>query len=304
MIQKLEFGATGHHSTRIIFGAAALGAMSQDRANRVLESVFENGVNHIDVAASYGEAEDRLAPWLRVHRKDVFLATKTGERGYEKARASIHLSLERMGIEQLDMIQLHNLTDEPGWQQALGHGGCLEAAVEAREEGLVRFIGITGHGTQAAAMHLKSLERFDFDSVLTPYNPSMMQDPHYAADFERLARTCRERNVAVQTIKAIARRRWRDEDTSKRFSWYEPIRDPEALRRAVQYVLYRPGVFLNTTSDATLLPQIFEAAGNFDGDDPDRIASLLGKIEKDADALAIEPLFVRGVSEDVLLSSN
>ena len=304
MIQTLEFGATGHLSTRIIFGAAALGAMKQDRADRVLELVFESGVNHFDVAASYGDAERRLAPWLHSHRNDVFLATKTGDRGYQDARASIRRSLERMGVDRIDLIQLHNLTDESGWQRALGEGGALEAAIEARDEGLVRFIGVTGHGTRAAAMHLKSLDRFEFDAVLTPYNPTMMQNPDYAGDFEQLKGICGERRIAVQTIKAIARRRWRDDDSSRRFSWYEPIRDPDALRRAVHFVLARPGVFLNTTSDATLIPLIFEAARNFDADDTDRIASLFGEVERDIETLAIEPLFVRGVSDDVLLQSN
>ena len=301
MIETLEFGSTGHRSTRILFGAAALGAMKQDRADRTLETVLEYGINHIDVAASYGNAEDRLAPWLRQHRKDVFLATKTGDRSYEKARESIHRSLERMKIDQLDLIQLHNLTDEPGWDRAMGQGGCLEAATEARDEGLVRFIGVTGHGTQAAAMHLRSLEHFDFASILTPYNPSMMQNPDYARDFENLSRVCGERGVAVQTIKSIARRRWREDDTTKRFSWYEPIREPDALRRAVHFVLRRPGVFLNTTSDATLLPLILEAARDYQVSEE---ATLDAALARDAEDLAIEPLFVHGFSDDVLLPAG
>ncbi len=296
MIQQLPFGRTGHSSTRTLFGAAALGAMRQDRADGVLELLREFGVNHIDVAASYGDAELRLAPWLAEHRADFFVATKTGERSYDGAKASIERSLERMGIDQIDLIQLHNLTDEPGWNTAMGPGGALAAAVEARDRGLVRFIGVTGHGTAVADMHLKSLEAFDFDSVLLPYNHMMMQDPRYAAAFERVCEVCRERNVAVQTIKSVARRRWREDDTSKRFSWYEPIRDPEALRRAVHWVLSRPGVFLNTSSDATLLRAILEAANEFD---PAASADVAESVAADADQLELEPLFVRGVSDTI-----
>jgi aryl-alcohol dehydrogenase-like predicted oxidoreductase len=296
MIDTLSFGRTGHTSTRILFGAAALGAMKQDRADRVLETILEYGINHIDVAASYGDAELRLAPWLRTHRGDVFLATKTGDRDYERARASIHRSLERMGVDQVDLIQLHNLTDERGWETAMGPGGALEAAIEARDEGLVRFIGVTGHGTLAASMHLRSLDHFDFASVLTPYNYSMMHVTDYPADFEALLARCADRGVAVQTIKSIARRRWREDDPSRRFSWYEPIRDPDALRRAVHYALRRPGVFLNTTSDATLLPLVLEAASDFDASAFDEDA-----VRDDGDRLGVEPLFVRGLSDEVLL---
>lgn len=298
MIETLPFGSTGHQSTRILFGAAALGAMKQDRADRVLETILEHGINHVDVAASYGEAELRLQPWLRQHRDDVFLATKTGDRDYDGARESIHRSLERMGTDRVDLIQLHNLTDEPGWEQAMGPGGALEAAVEARDEGLVRFIGVTGHGTYAAHMHLRSLERFEFDSVLTPYNHSMMHAPDYPADFDALSQLCAERGVAVQTIKSIARRRWRDDDPSRRFSWYEPIREPEALRRAIHFVLRKPGVFLNTTSDATLLPLVFEAARDFDAAAPE---SSDDDVRRDDERLGVEALFVRNVSDGVLL---
>ncbi|MEQ8860482.1 MAG: aldo/keto reductase [Pseudomonadales bacterium] len=295
-IQRLPFGRTGHTSTRTLFGAAALGAMRQDRADGVLEILREFGVNHIDVAASYGDAELRLAPWLAEHRQDFFVATKTGDRTYDGAKASIERSLQRMDIDHIDLIQFHNLTDEAGWNTAMGTGGALEAAVEARDRGLVRFIGVTGHGTAVADMHLKSLAAFDFDSVLLPYNHMMMQDPRYAASFEKVCALCRERNVAVQTIKSVARRRWRDDDTSKRFSWYEPIRDPEALRRAVHWVLARPGVFLNTSSDATLLRPMLEAARDFD---PARVGGVAEAVAEDVEELELEPLFVRGVSDTI-----
>ena len=296
MIERLPFGRTGHLSTRTLFGAAALGAMRQDRADTVLEMLAEFGVNHIDTAARYGDSELRLAPWLADHRDQCFLATKTGERTYDGAKAGIEQSLERLQVDVIDLIQFHNLADEDGWATAMGPGGALEAAVQAREQGLVRYIGVTGHGTQIADMHLKSLEAFDFDSVLLPYNHTMMQDAQYAASFERLLTVCRERNVAVQCIKAIARRRWREDDDSRRYSWYEPLRDPAALRRAVHWVLARPGVFLNTSSDATLLRATLEAARDFD---PAANGDLAAAVAADVAAQDVEPLFVRGVSDTI-----
>jgi len=251
-METLAFGRTGHQSTRILFGAAALGGMRQEKADQILELLLEHGINHIDTAASYGDSELRIGPWMERHRERFFLATKTGERTSAGARDSIRRSLERLRVPYVDLIQLHNLVDEAGWQTAFAPGGAVEALVEARDAGLVRFLGVTGHGTFAAEMHRRSLERFPFDSVLLPYNFSMMQNPVYAADFERLVALCRERGVAVQTIKSVARRRWQEEPRH-RFSWYEPLRDPEALRRAVHFVLARPGLFLNSSSDATLL---------------------------------------------------
>ncbi|MGD8416391.1 MAG: aldo/keto reductase [Pseudomonadales bacterium] len=296
MIERIAFGRTGHHSSRVIFGAAAVGGMRQEKADEVLETVRAAGINHIDVARSYGEAELRLAPFLADHRDDYFLATKTGQRTGDGARRELEESLARMGIDQVDLIQLHNLTDATGWDQAMATDGALAALVRARDEGLVRFIGVTGHGTYAPERHLKSLERFDFDSVLVPYNYSMRQNPTYRADLEALLECCAERQVAVQTIKAIARRRWTDADADRRFSWYMPIRDPEALARAVAYVLGRPGIFLNTTSDATLLPAVFAAAEE-QREVPDDEA-----MAADQAALGVEPLFVRGVSDDVRIA--
>jgi aryl-alcohol dehydrogenase-like predicted oxidoreductase len=293
LIERLQFGRTRHASSRIIFGAAALGGMKQERADSLLELLLEYGVNHIDAAASYGDAELRLAPWLRNHRASFFLATKTGERSYAGAHAELHRSLERLGVDRIDLIQMHNLVEPDEQVRALGPGGALEALVEARGQGLVDFIGVTGHGTRAAAMHSASLSRFDFDSVLLPYSYAMMRSPEYAADFETLASLCAERRVAVQTIKSVARRRWQEGDASKRFSWYEPIRDPEALRRAVHWVLARPGVFLNSSSDATLLRATLEAASEV-GPRPSDAA-----MSRDAERLAIEPLFVRDVSDRI-----
>lgn len=297
MISKIPFGRTGHRSTRTIFGAAALGAMRQDRADRVLETLLQYGVNHIDVAASYGDAELRVGSWMDAHRKQFFLATKTGERTAAGARDSIRRSLERLRVDQLDLIQFHNLTDDEGWQIAMGPGGALEALIEARQEGLVRFIGVTGHGTRVPQMHLRSLERFDFDSVLLPCNYMMMQIPEYAQNFEKLMLLCQQRSVAVQTIKSIARRRWLADDTKPHFSWYEPVKDPDALRSVVHWLLSRPGVFLNTSSDATLLPSILQAAEELESTstevDIDKV------MQAKAEQLEMEPLFVPGETETI-----
>src|SRR3954469_15798114 len=176
MIPRMRFGATGHDSSRVIFGAAALGSVTKADADRALEVLLEHGVNHIDVAASYGDAELRVATWLQRNPGTFFVATKTGERSYREAREQIRRSLDRLGVDRIDSIQLHNLVDVIDWETALGANGALEAAVEAREEGLVRFIGVTGHGLSIAEMHRRSLERFPFDSVLLPYNFVQMQD--------------------------------------------------------------------------------------------------------------------------------
>jgi aryl-alcohol dehydrogenase-like predicted oxidoreductase len=291
-VETLPFGRTGHRSTRVIFGAAALGAMRQEKADRVLGRLLAAGINHIDTAASYGDSELRVGAWMARHRDRFFLATKTGDRTADGARASLERSLERLGVPQVDLIQLHNLVDEHEWETALGPGGALEALVEARQRGQVRFIGVTGHGTHAAEMHRRSLERFPFDSVLVPYSFTMLRTPEYAAELERLLAVCRERGVAVQTIKSIARRRWQGEG-ERRFSWYEPLRDPEAIRRAVHFVLARPGLFLNSSSDATLLDCILSAAS--DAPAPPAEAALAADVAR----YEIEPLFVRGVSDGI-----
>ena len=263
MIAKASFGRTGHESTRTIFGAAALANVTQAEADETLEILREHGVNHIDTAASYGGSELRVAPWLKRHRGDFFLATKTGKRDYRGAREEIHLSLERLGVDHVDLLQLHNLVDVIEWEFALRDGGALEAAVEARDEGLVRFIGVTGHGLTVARMHARSLERFPFDSVLLPYSYVQMRDGRYAADFEALLALCRERDVAVQTIKAISLAPWdgREQTAS---TWYEPLREQDDIDVAAHWVLGRDDVFLNTVGDVTVLPKVLAAASRYE----------------------------------------
>jgi predicted aldo/keto reductase-like oxidoreductase len=262
MIPTLDFGRTGHISTRVIFGAAALGNVTQDEANRTLDQLLEHGINHIDTAASYGDSELRIGPWMAEHRGRFFLATKTGERSYGAARDQIRRSLERLRVSKVDLIQLHNLADPNEWEVAMGPDGALRACLEARDEGLVRFIGVTGHGTIIPTMHLKSLERFDFTSVLLPYNYPMIQNPTYAADFEALAGECASRNVAVQTIKSITAAPWGDRQPTAT-TWYEPLKGQADIDRAVSWVLGRPGIFLNTVGDINFLPKVLDAASRF-----------------------------------------
>ena len=203
MIAKQIFGRSGHASSRILLGAAAFSDVTQTETDTAIELALSFGVNHVDVAASYGEAELRLGDWIRRHGRPFFLATKTEERTATKASEEIQRSLERLQVTQVDLIQLHNLVDTQEWEIALGPGGALEAAIQAREQGLVRFIGITGHGLTVAKMHRQALERFYFDSVLLPLNFLMLQNQQYRSDFLGLVEICQARNVAVQTIKSL-----------------------------------------------------------------------------------------------------
>jgi aryl-alcohol dehydrogenase-like predicted oxidoreductase len=262
VIARAPFGRTGHESSRTIFGAAALGSVTQREADAALGRLVEHGVNHIDTAASYGDSELRLAPWLKEHRSEIFLATKTGRRDYVGAREEIRRSLQRLGVDYVDLLQLHNLVDVIEWEFALREGGALDAAVEARDEGLVRFIGVTGHGLTVAHMHSRSLERFAFDSVLLPYSYVQMRDERYAADFEALAAVCSERGVAMQTIKAISLAPW-DGREQTAATWYEPLRAQDEIDLAVHWVLGRPDVFLNTVGDVEILPRVLDAAERF-----------------------------------------
>jgi aryl-alcohol dehydrogenase-like predicted oxidoreductase len=285
MIERRPFGRTGHSSSATLFGAAALARATQAEADRTFELLLRHGINHIDTAARYGDSELRIGPWMARHRKDFFLATKTGERSASAAREGIHRSLERLRVDHVDLLQLHSLGHPDEWEQALGPGGALEAAVEARRHGLVRFIGVTGHGWTIAAMHKRSLARFDFDSVLLPFNFFMAQSERYRQNFEEVLGVCRERNVAVQVIKSIARGPWATTDRT-RTTWYQPLEEQADIDRAVHWALGVPGVFLNTVGDLGLLPKVLDAASRFERRPPDvemsamldsaRVTSLFG----------------------------
>jgi aryl-alcohol dehydrogenase-like predicted oxidoreductase len=285
MIPVLPFGRTGHESTRLIFGAAAIGNVSQDEADQTMELIRRHGINHIDTAASYGDAELRLGPWMELHRDEFFLATKTGERTRVDAYNQIQSSLERLRTDRIDLIQLHNLVDEDEWRTAFRTGGAVEGVIEAKEDGFVRFIGVTGHGVTVAAQHLRSLQEYPFDSVLLPYNFAMSRNVRYMADFEALTALCVERGVAVQTIKAITRGPWGDREPTAN-TWYEPLTDQRPIDIAVSWVLGRNDVFLNTVGDIHILPQVIDAAERYE-ERPSE--AQMTDLEK---AFGLTPLFV------------
>jgi aryl-alcohol dehydrogenase-like predicted oxidoreductase len=293
MIPTAPFGRTGHDSTRVIFGAAGLASMRQERADEVLATLLRHGVNHIDTAAGYGDSELRIGPWMAEHRAEFFLATKTGERTGDAARAELERSLERLHVDHVDLIQLHNLVEPDEWDIAHGPGGAVEALARARDEGLVRHIGVTGHGVRIARMHLRSLERFPFDSVLLPYSFVALTDDAYRADVEELLGVCAANMVAVQTIKGVSRRRWREDDDRRRFAWYEPLTDDGAIGRAVRWVLGNPQVFLVTTSDATVMTRVLDAA------EGDLTRPPEAEMQADVHALAMEPLFDGAATERI-----
>ena len=293
MIDRQNFGTTGHSSSRVIFGAAGLGGVDQATADSLLPLLDAHGVNHLDTAASYGDAELRLAPWLAKRRDDFFVATKTGERTADGARRQLELSLARLDTDYVDLIQLHNLVEEEEWEVAHGRGGAVEALVRAREEGLVKAIGVTGHGLRVPGMHLRSLERFDFDAVLFPYNYQLRKLEQYRIDSDALIDRCAALGIAIQTIKSIARRRWPEPKPEGRLGWYQPIEDEAAIGRAVRYVLSRPGLFLNSASDFRLLHAVLSAAeGPLDAPTP-------AELEADAGELEMAALFDGGAFERI-----
>jgi aryl-alcohol dehydrogenase-like predicted oxidoreductase len=276
MIERRPFGRTGHSSTVTLFGAAALAQASQAEADRTLELLLRHGVNHIDTAARYGDSELRIGPWMARHRKDFFLATKTGSRSAREAREDLHRSLERLRVDRVDLIQLHSLGHPDDWDQAMGPDGALEALIEARAQGLARHIGVTGHGWTIAALHRRSLARFDFDAVLLPFNFFMAQNERYRRAFDEVLAMCRERNVAVQVIKSIARGPWAATERSHT-TWYQPLEAPADIARAVHWIQGLPDIFLNTVGDLALLPAVLEAAARFERRPSDaEMAEMLG----------------------------
>jgi aryl-alcohol dehydrogenase-like predicted oxidoreductase len=285
MIPRLAFGRSGHQSTRTIFGAAALAQVSQEEADQTLEVLLEYGVNHIDVAASYGEAEMRVGPWMDQHRDEFFLATKTENRTYTGAKDELHRSLEKLRVDYVDLWQMHFLIEEEDWQTAMGPGGALEAFIEAKESGLARYLGVTGHELRVINYHKRCLERYDFDSVLLPYNPVLMQNPVYTDEFESLMSMCQERNVAVQTIKSLSKGPWKEKERT-RATWYEPYEDQAYIDALVHWVLSRPGIFLNTVGDIHLLPRVLDAARRFEE------GSSQADFEDVISQMEVEPLFV------------
>lgn len=285
MIEKMRFGRTGHMSSRVIFGAAALGKVTQKEADETYELLKRYGINHIDTAQSYGEAELRIGPWMKRDRSSFFLATKTDKRTKKEALNELHQSLEKLQTDHIDLWQFHLLVDEKQWEMAMGEGGVLEAAIEAKHQGLIKYIGVTGHGLGAPRAHYRSLMKYDFDSVLFPYNYTMMQNTQYSSDVDQLMELCKQRSVAVQTIKAITRKEV-GEAVNPFATWYNPLTDPTSIAMAIGWVLQNPEVFLNSVGDITLLPILLEQASG----------SLLVPSDGEMEALVSEqgmkPLFV------------
>lgn len=262
MIPTLSFGRTGLESTRTIFGAAAFWDTPQKAVDATMDLILQNGVNHVDTTFSYGKSEQLLGDWIRRHGRPFFLATKTEERTKRAAYDQIRRSLDLLHVPQVDMIQLHASHEEPDWSTAFGPGGVVEAVIQARDEGLVRFIGVTGHGVPVPEFHLRSLAQFDFDSVLLPYSYVMMQNPRYAEGFNKVLAVCKERNIAVQTIKGINRSPWKDIQQN-RTTWYRPLEEQADIDLAMHWVFGNPQVFLNTAGDINLLPLILDSAHRF-----------------------------------------
>jgi aryl-alcohol dehydrogenase-like predicted oxidoreductase len=284
LIEKQSFGKTGHMSTRTIFGSVCLRRASQNEADKVLDLLVEYGVNHVDTAPLYGDAELRLGPWMKRNRDQFFLATKIDKRTYSEAREQFYRSLDRLQVDHVDLLQIHNLTDVVYRETVMGPGGALEFLIEARDKGLTRFIGVTGHGIQAPKMHLESLDRFAFDSVLLPCNYLLMQNSNYFTDFNNLISYCANLNIAVQTIKSIARGLWGTKPRSH-VTWYEPLSDEESIIKAVHWVFGIAGIFLITVGDMQELPKFLEAATGFQKSPSDE------QMKEVVEKQGVEPLF-------------
>lgn len=259
-MQQRRLGRLGHQSSVLIYGAAALAEVDQDTADASVQLALDAGINHLDVAASYGDAELRLGPWMPTIRERVFLATKTGLRDRDEAWAQLNRSLERLQTDHLDLLQVHAVGDPEELELVTRRGGSLEAAVRARDEGLTGAIGITGHGHQAPATHLEALRRFPFDTVLTPLNYILGQDPAYLADYQALVAEIQANDAALMIIKAASRRNWPEPDGHSYGTWYEPFDDQERIGAAVAWVLSHPEVTgIATPGDVRLLPLLIEA---------------------------------------------
>lgn len=273
-MEKRRFGRTGHMSTIVIFGAFAVGQIAQREADAVMELLLEHGINHIDVAPSYHDAELRLGPWLEKHRDRFFLGCKTQLRGREEARAELYRSLERLRIDRFDLFQLHAVTTMEELDQCFASGGAMEAVLETRDEGLTRYVGITSHGLQAPAVEMAALERFDFDSLLFPLNFKMWADKAYRRDAMALLRMAAERDVGTMVIKSLTKGPWGDREP-RYHTWYEPFDEAGEVERALRFALSQPVTGAISAGDARLLPMILDAAERFQPMDEADRAELL-----------------------------
>jgi aryl-alcohol dehydrogenase-like predicted oxidoreductase len=249
-------------STVVAFGSAGIGRVEQEVADRAVQTALDAGVNHVDVAPRYGDAELRWKPWMPRIRDKIFLGCKTAQRTREAAKAELHRSLERLGTDRLDLYQLHAVCKPHELDACTAKGGALEALVEAREEGIVRWLGITGHTHDAPATHLEALRRFDFDTVMFPLNFILWSLPEYRRDAQALLDVCRRKDVGVHTIKTIAKDPWGDRPKTHS-TWYEPFTDQAVIDQAVAFVLSQPVTTLCSVGDVTVLPKFLAAAERF-----------------------------------------
>jgi aryl-alcohol dehydrogenase-like predicted oxidoreductase len=284
-MEKRKFGRTDHLSTVAIFGAAAFWEISQAEADRVMEQVIAAGVNHIDVAPSYGQAEERIGPWMPRERNRFFLGCKTTERSMQGAWEEMHASLKRLQTDRFDLYQLHAVCSFEELDAVTAKGGALEAAVEARRQGLTRFIGITGHGVDAPAIYLEALRRFDFDSILFPLNFVQMANPTYRQNAEALIAECRRKNVGTMAIKTVTKGPWMV-DPHWADCWYEPFNDMDMIQKAVNFALSYDVTGLCTVGDIQILPKVLEACEKFSPLWPDEREKLIESGRR------FEPLFV------------
>jgi predicted aldo/keto reductase-like oxidoreductase len=259
-MEKRRLGRLEHQSSVLIYGAAALGEVTQDVADRSVQEALDGGINHFDVAAGYGDAELRLGSVMAAMRERIFLATKTDQRDREDAWAQINASLERLRTDHVDLLQLHAVCDIDDLDRATRTGGALESAVRAQEEGLVGAVGITGHTHEAPATHLEALRRFPFATVLTPLNPVLWRDDRYRADYEALVAEVQRQDAGLMTIKTVSKRNWPVPDDQPYTTWYEPFDDQQRITAAVSWVLSHPEVTgIPTAGDVRLLGMLINA---------------------------------------------
>jgi aryl-alcohol dehydrogenase-like predicted oxidoreductase len=284
-METRRFGRTGHNSTVAILGGAAFGKVDQATTDAVMERVIAAGVNHIDVAPSYGDAEERLGPWVARERKRFFLGCKTTERSRESATAELHRSLGRLRTDKFDLYQLHSVKTMEDLDAVTAHGGALETAIEAREQGLTRFIGITGHGMQAPVVFVEALRRFDFDTVLFPINARLFANLDYRRDAQVLLRECRAHDVGVMAIKSLTKGPWGDR-LRTHTTWYEPFTETAEIQPAINFALSQDITGLCSVGDVTVLPLFLDACNHF------MALSAAAQESMIADAMQYEPLFV------------
>ena len=278
-MEKRRFGRSGHESTVAIFGAAAFFDISQDKADEVMEYILSTEINHIDVAPSYGDAEIRLGPWLAKHRERFFLGCKTQERTKAAAAEELRRSLEKLQVDRFDLFQLHAVTNMEELDQVTAMGGALEAIIEAREEGLLDYIGITGHGLEVPKVFLEAIERFDFDSILFPINFILYENSEYRDNAQALLQTCKQRDIGSMVIKHIAKGPWGENDKTHT-TWYRPFDEKNWIQKCVDFVLSQPISGICTPGDITLLPLVVDACQNFQHMDSVEQNELISKTDQ------------------------